>query len=54
VLFVIRLSSRTVDIAGITTNPNGNYMEQIARKLTEEESGFLKGSSYYTSDFITL
>jgi len=50
VLFVIHLSSRTVNIAGITSKPTGNYMEQIARNLTEEEGGFLKGHSYLIMD----
>jgi len=50
ILFVIQLSSRAVNIAGITTKPNGKFVEQIARNLTEEEGGFLRGSSYLVMD----
>jgi len=50
ILFVIQLSSRAVNITGITTKPNGKFMEQIARNLTEEEGGFLRGSSYLIMD----
>jgi len=30
VLFTIRLSTRSVHIAGVTTGPNGAYMKQVA------------------------
>jgi len=30
-----------VNIAGITTKPNGKFVEQIARNLTVEQGGFL-------------
>jgi transposase InsO family protein len=42
VLFFIRLKTREIQIAGITTNPNDPWMSQIARNLTDPESGFLK------------
>ncbi len=35
VFFVIELRTRAVTIAGIRVNPNGNWMEQIARNLTD-------------------
>jgi hypothetical protein len=41
VLFIIRLSTRSVHIAGVTTTPNGAYMKQVARNLTDVGDGFL-------------
>ena len=35
VLFVIELKTRRVEVAGITPNPDGNFMRQIARNLTD-------------------
>ena len=35
ILFFIRLKAREVHIAGITTNPNENWMRQMARNLTD-------------------
>lgn len=43
VLFVIRLATRKVHIAGIVPEPNGNWMKQIARNLTALDEGFLAG-----------
>jgi putative transposase len=34
VLFVIHHASRLVEIAGVTTNPDGDFMAQVARNLT--------------------
>jgi transposase InsO family protein len=59
VLFIIHLSTRSVHIAGVTTAPNGSYMKQIARNLTDVDDGFLLNSRYlimdrdtkYTDDF---
>lgn len=42
VLFVIELSSRRVHIAGITRNPNENWMLQVGRNLTDPIDGFLR------------
>ena len=39
-LFVIELRSRIVHICGSTTNPNGEWMTQIARNLTGFDDGF--------------
>jgi hypothetical protein len=41
VLFIMHLSTRSVHIAGVTTAPNGAYMKQVARNLTDESDGFL-------------
>jgi putative transposase len=43
VLFVMRLKTRTVEIAGITSQPNGAWMTQVARNLTAPTDGFLCG-----------
>ncbi len=41
-LFVIELKTRRVEIVGITVNPVGAFMAQLARNLTDVEGGFLK------------
>ena len=59
VLFIIHLSTRSVHIAGVTTAPNGAFMKQVARNLTDVDDGFLLNSRYlimdrdtkYTDDF---
>ena len=59
VLFVIRLKTRCVHIAGVTTATNGAYMKRVARNLTDVSDGFLANSRYlimvrdtkYTEDF---
>jgi hypothetical protein len=40
VLFVMRLNTRTVEIAGITSQPDGTWMTQVARNLTNAHDGF--------------
>ena len=55
----MRLKTRAVHIAGVTTAPNGAYMKQVARNLTDVSDGFLLDSRYlimdrdtkYTEDF---
>src|SRR5262245_27107282 len=42
VLFVIKLKTRTVEIAGITRHPDEPWMTQVARNLTNVEDGFLR------------
>jgi putative transposase len=49
VLFAIDLSTRKVEILGVRPQPNGPWMEQIARNLTCEES-FLAGKRYLIHD----
>lgn len=43
VLFVIRLATRKVEIAGIIPEPHGDWMKQIARNLTDFQTGYLAG-----------
>jgi hypothetical protein len=50
VLFVMRLETRSVHIAGVTTAPNGAYMKQVARNLTDVSDGFLLNSRYLIMD----
>jgi transposase InsO family protein len=44
VLFVIDLKTRRVEIAGIVPRPDGEWMKQIARNLTDSDAGFLTGT----------
>ncbi len=50
VLFVIQISSRKVHIAGITLNPDEQWMKQMARNLTMVDWGFLSGQKYLIHD----
>ena len=50
VLFIMHLSTRSVHIAGVTTAPNGAYMKQVARNLTDVSDGFLLNSRYLIMD----
>ena len=50
VLFVIQIGSRKVHIAGVTTNPNGEWMKQVARNLTMDTWGVLRGQRYLIHD----
>jgi len=50
VLFVIKLATRSVTIAGITTSPNTFFMLQVARQLTDDFDGFLSNSNYLIMD----
>jgi transposase InsO family protein len=50
VLFVIDLKTRRVDIAGILPRPNGEWIGQIARNLTDCDAGFLKEARYLIHD----
>ena len=42
VLFVIELKTRRVHIAGIHPQPDGRWLEQMARNLTDPVDGFLR------------
>jgi transposase InsO family protein len=50
VLFFIKLDTREVHIAGVTANPNEQWMWQIARNLTMEEWSILKPGQYLIHD----
>ena len=61
-LFVIELSTRKVEIAGIAPVADGLWMDQIGRNLTDAGDGILKGKRYlihdrdplFTSEFLKL
>ena len=50
VFFFIDIASRKVEIAGITSRPEGRWMDQIARNLLDVEDGFLLGKRYLLLD----
>jgi transposase InsO family protein len=50
VLFLIELKTRRIHVAGITTNPDGAFMAQVARNLTDAVDGFLKGQRFVICD----
>ena len=50
VFFVIEFSSRRVFFAPIKLQPDGKYMTQVARILTDCEDGFLKGKRFLIHD----
>ncbi len=50
VFFVIELETRRVEIAGITCQASGAWMEQVARNLTDAFDGFLTGKRFLILD----
>ncbi len=54
VLFVIRLATREIKIAGIVPEPEGQWMNQMARNLTDAADGFLRGYRYLIQDRSSL
>ena len=50
VLFIIELESRRVEIAGIKPDPDGQWMKQVARNLTDVEDGALTDVRYLIHD----
>ena len=50
VLFFIELSTRRVQIAGISAGANGFWMKQIARNVTDAVDGLLRGKRYLIHD----
>ncbi len=50
VLVVIKLSSRRVEVAGITPNPDASWVQQAARNLVDTNDGFLIGTNYILLD----
>ncbi len=49
-LFVMELKTRRVHFAGCTPHPDGQWMRQIARSLTNAEDGFLLGKRHVLMD----
>ena len=50
VFFVMNLRTRTVEIVGITSEPDGSWMTQLARNLTDPSDGFLRGVRHIILD----
>jgi putative transposase len=50
VFFVIAVKTRAVVIAGIATNPDGEWMQRMARNLTDTVDGFLRNATYLIHD----
>jgi transposase InsO family protein len=50
VLFLIDISTRRVEIAGIATKADGIWMGQVARNLCDDGDGFLTGKRYVIHD----
>jgi len=50
VLFVIQLDSRRVILAGVTRHPTEEWMEHVARNLTDSESGTLGHQRFLLHD----
>jgi len=46
----MRLETRSVHIAEVTTAPNSAFMQQMARNLTDVDDGFLLNSRYLIMD----
>ena len=46
VLFVMKLKTRAVEIAGITCHPNEMWMTQLVRNLLDAGDGLLRGVQY--------
>jgi len=44
------LKTRMVEIVGITAEPDGAWMAQLARNLTDPSDGFLRGIQYLILD----
>jgi putative transposase len=62
VLFFLELSTRSVKIAGVTTNPDAAWMIQIGRNLTDTDAGWFRNKrkliidrdTKYCTDFRAL
>jgi putative transposase len=50
VLFFIHLESRRICLAGVTRHPDQEWMEQMARNVTMEDSAFLINRRYLLHD----
>jgi putative transposase len=50
VFFVIHHATRMVEIAGVTPNPGGSFMAQVARNLTDHVDGFLRDKKFLILD----
>jgi transposase InsO family protein len=49
-LFFVDIATRRVHIGGTTTNPASAWMEQVARNVTDCETGFLRHKRFLIVD----
>lgn len=49
-LFFVDIATRRVHIAGTTTNPTSEWVEQMARNVSDCETGFLRGKRFLILD----
>ena len=50
ILVAMRVSTRQVDIVGVTTSPDAAWVQQAARNLIDYEDGFLRDTRYLIVD----
>ncbi|MDD3119252.1 MAG: transposase, partial [Victivallales bacterium] len=50
ILFFIDIQARTVKLGGVKINPDGAWVKQIARNMTDSWDGFLLGKKYLICD----
>ncbi len=50
ILVVMELKTRRIEIAGVTASPDGTWVRQMARNLTDPKDGFLKNSTHILVD----
>jgi hypothetical protein len=50
ILFFIEIGTRRVCLGGITRHPDADWMEQVARNATMQETGYLNGCRYLLHD----
>jgi len=50
ILVVMKLSTRRIEIAGITTNPDAAWVQQMGRNMIDCYDGFLLGTKYLILD----
>jgi len=49
-LFFMELATRRVHFAGLTMNPDEDWLLQVARNVTDADGGFLRGKRYLLMD----
>lgn len=49
-LFVMKLATRHVHLAGCTSNPDESWIRRVARNLSDDERGFLRGKKFLLMD----
>jgi hypothetical protein len=50
VLFLIQLETRQVTVAGLTRDPTEEWMQQVARNITDESSSTVSSRRYLIHD----